>query len=392
MKKNALIILKNFIQEARKELYYVRYNIHDSFIWNFIPSNLKYTKIIQVEETKFCEPYQVIHNEPLIIKPDLKEKKVFNLNKVRLSNRNAILPPVNIYKIENCLLFPKTGTYIIDNESIILESQKTLRVARIRSEFNRLKKYSFDLTFQNTTCALFYTKQAGGYYHFLIDHLPRLILLQYIKEHVHVLVPTSLTKVQKEYIELFLPDNCTISYVSSSKAFKCNKAILPNFVTIGGFGFLRKEILSYIKEKIKDKLSITRNDKFNRIYITRRNAKYLKIKNEEDLIFKLREKNFEILDLEFMDITEQIEAFQNAKIIVGAQSSGFANLIYSANAKVIQILWRYKNKPSIGLFDLGICLSVGNEYNPIVIDHPGSLANTFIDIDYVMSEIDKILE
>lgn len=76
----------------------------------------------------------------------------------------------------------------------------------------------------------------------------------------------------------------------------------------------------------------------DKIYISRAHASTRCVTNEPELLVELKKMGFKIVHLEFLSPYEQAQIFNNAKIIVGAHGSGFANLIFAnKDCKVVEI-------------------------------------------------------
>ena len=67
-----------------------------------------------------------------------------------------------------------------------------------------------------------------------------------------------------------------------------------------------------------------------RIYVSRSRAHFRRVLNEPELLAWLNARGFETLHLEEMSPTNQIEAFRDADVVVGAHGAGLAHLLFSA--------------------------------------------------------------
>ena len=83
-------------------------------------------------------------------------------------------------------------------------------------------------------------------------------------------------------------------------------------------------------------------DKKRRLYVTRKNATFRKIINESNLIDELKIKNFQVIDLQNMEINEQINIFSSAEIVISPTGSGLANIVFcDEGTKVLEIKPKY---------------------------------------------------
>lgn len=82
-----------------------------------------------------------------------------------------------------------------------------------------------------------------------------------------------------------------------------------------------------------------KTSRFDRIYISRRDAKVRKITNEKELIAFLNKFGFVEVVLAEFDIASQVSLFKNANIIIGGHGSGFTNIACcQKGTKVIELL------------------------------------------------------
>ena len=185
-----------------------------------------------------------------------------------------------------------------------------------------------------------------NYYHWLIDVLPRLIILQKEikkKKSLNLLVPNYSKNYQKESLD------CLIKYKKT------------NFINFNKYKFMQFEqiILSSNNEKfeyfnfsllsiLKNKILVEAKKKFRKsqyeytkIFISRSDAN-LKYKrnliNDVEIENYLIKKGFKKLVLSNYSFLEQALIFNNTKLIIGLHGAGLANILFcKKNTKVIEI-------------------------------------------------------
>src|ERR1035437_3029876 len=74
-----------------------------------------------------------------------------------------------------------------------------------------------------------------------------------------------------------------------------------------------------------------------RLFVSRRNAAKRRLVNEQEIEALLQADGFETVVLEGMPVVEQARLFAGAEIIVAPHGAGLANVVFSRNAKVIEI-------------------------------------------------------
>ncbi len=173
------------------------------------------------------------------------------------------------------------------------------------------------------------------YWHWLLDIMPRLIMLEEIGKNL-----------QSLYIQTKLPFQFemlgNIGILSKLKFFDCDKypiisasnLIVPCHQIMEGREFpewvfhgLRKKFLPFSKA--------SKRSSFGRVYISRAGASQRRISNEEKLLPILRDYGFHVVRLEELTFGEQIGLFSNVEVIVAPNGSGLANLVFSSEGTTV---------------------------------------------------------
>ncbi len=107
-------------------------------------------------------------------------------------------------------------------------------------------------------------------------------------------------------------------------------------------GFNKKS-LNLIRDFVLDKIQ---NDtkEYEKVYITRKNAKYRKIVNEDDILELLKKNNFHILDFDTISFFDQIKILQNTKCLVTLHGAALANTIFMPKqSSVLELMHEFSN-------------------------------------------------
>jgi len=220
------------------------------------------------------------------------------------------------------------------------------------------------------------TSASDNYYRNIITFLPRVFFIKSKRINIaihrnssnrfRVLVSEILKKLNIEIKKYVYLDN---------EFYKFSESQIPQFFNEAlGIKILNK-LLSSNKEEKKDL----------KIYISRQNSIYRNLINESDLVGKLREQGFRIIDTKNMPIIEQINYFSSARVIISPTSSVLSNLIFcKKGTEVIEIAPIYKTKHENLFRDryLRISKVLNLNHNFLVAD---SVENNKIDIN-----IDKL--
>ena len=171
---------------------------------------------------------------------------------------------------------------------------------------------------------------ANNYYRNMITFFPRVFFLKPRK------------------INMAIHRNCSNKFRNFILAI-CNQMNIEahfSFLDDGLYHFIDSQIPQFIPKshsfKILNKLKRHRNKTKEKIYVTRQNANYRNLINEEDIVNILKKDGFRVVDLHYMDVFEQIELFSNAKFVVSPTGSSLTNVVFcSPGTKVVEITPKY---------------------------------------------------
>lgn len=185
-----------------------------------------------------------------------------------------------------------------------------------------------------------------NYYHALIEVLSKLLIVDQYEEYGRypILVDEIILKIPqlKEALDIINYKNHPIIGVA-----KDEKWLVSNLIQISGGTWLplnvyhrdmfkmsdfmiSEKYLLLLREHIlkvilKDKENIHKNRK---IFISRKNTKTVRLKNEEKIRKLFEKKGFEIIYTEEMTFGEQVECFNNASCVVSATGAALTNIIF----------------------------------------------------------------
>lgn len=128
-----------------------------------------------------------------------------------------------------------------------------------------------------------------------------------------------------------LPDDRLLATISTENLFLTWAPLCGSYFYPWVVEYTKNKFLSFIQNKSFNHLS-------QKIFISRGDAKIRNMINEDE-IFKLFEQyGFVRYNLAHLSLLEQVALFNNAKCIIGAHGTGFANLIFcKPNTHIIEI-------------------------------------------------------
>ncbi|MDZ4816965.1 MAG: glycosyltransferase family 61 protein [Verrucomicrobiota bacterium] len=177
------------------------------------------------------------------------------------------------------------------------------------------------------------------HYHWLHDQIMGLFLIrERLADHVKFIIPDQLKKYQLQALDkVGIPDERRVIY-DGSEIFE--PEILhfsgPNIQT----GFDEPESVEWFLRAMIPRQSAPIVGR--RIYISRKNAKFRRIVNEDELSFLLEQEGFEKIVIgDEMELEERIGIFSEASSVVSVHGAALVNLMYCRpETSVLEILNR----------------------------------------------------
>lgn len=186
--------------------------------------------------------------------------------------------------------------------------------------------------------AVLTTAGANVYYHWLLDVMPRYLMLKEagLAEKIdYVVLDFNSSKFQKETLGIVgIKEeqiiNCTGKrnfHVSARQLYVPTLLSQLSEVNVFECELLKKHFLNRAQSPVG-----------KRIYISRRGGTR-ELVNEEEVVAYLRQHGFEVVMPEQYSVAEQAAMFNNAEIIAGPHGSAYANVVFcKPGTKLLDIL------------------------------------------------------
>lgn len=177
------------------------------------------------------------------------------------------------------------------------------------------------------------------YYHWMIDILPRLELLQLsgvnFKE-IDWFVVNSLSKpYQSETLKLLGIEPDKIIESDRHSYIQATELIVPSFP--GYLDWVPSGTIKFLRQTFLPQVSLAKTSK-QKIYVSRAKAKNRRLINELEVSQLLSDWGFKTVFLEEMSVLEQVTIFANAEIVVAPHGSGLTNLVFCPpDTKVVEL-------------------------------------------------------
>ena len=305
---------------------------------------------------------------------DLAVRRVpqnYHINDARvLGMSNIILNTEGLACLENICFNPNMSDKVIDKKEDAFQVDGKQIVFSSKSE-----------TFLDTAIFI------GGHWnfgHWLFNHVARFCFLgEESRQDTTFLVPSSLNVKQLEILHYFGVNNSNICIINPGTIVNVEALLVPQMpwhsITEFGTWFSPGAFKALRAKLCLDKAST--NHASRKIFLSRKNTRWRRLLNEDEMYDRLQTFGFEIIDVGTLSIKQQFELGQQTSCLItplGANSNFFLNLPSGAN--VIELAPPMENMNVTGPF----ATASGLNYKQIVgtaINTPGI---SKIDHDYVV--------
>lgn len=204
------------------------------------------------------------------------------------------------------------------------------------------------------------TAGANVYYHWILDVLPRLLMLKELGllEHIdHIVMNYDGARFQKATLDVIGVKEGQIINCKGDRNFHIEADYLYVPTLLSALSQVNLYECDLLKKYFLGKTATTSVGK--RVYVSRKKNGTRTIVNEEEFWSFIKGYGFEEVLLEDYSIAEQAVIFNKAELIVGAHGSAYANMAFSTAATtLVDILPETNLVPCF----YNICEQVGAKY------------------------------
>jgi tetratricopeptide (TPR) repeat protein len=232
-----------------------------------------------------------------------------------------------------CQFDGRKTAYITQDNQILLDVSSFIDAAKL-SELNFLPVHHV-----KGTVAVLSGNTSEIYYHWIIDALPKLGLMELSGidlDSVDKFLVRSYSGFHKETLDMWgIPENKIIE-TSKYPHVQADKMILSSYPGI--VCCPTKWATDFLRSKFLPAAAKSKSEQPERVYITRRIAGNRRIINEDEVVEVLKALGFVTITAESMSIAEKISLLSSAKVVLGLSGGGMTNLLFcSPGTKVIEI-------------------------------------------------------
>jgi capsular polysaccharide biosynthesis protein len=173
--------------------------------------------------------------------------------------------------------------------------------------------------------------------HWLFDCLPRLYSLQKAAggQRVILLVPEDMASSWFDSLDCVLPRNFMIQRLPADSWFQVDRLLLASYATGLANSHMPAEFYDFMRKACFTQLGLPLENKpSERFYVSRAGTQHRRILNEDALIGLLQRYGFKTVRMEELDFKAQVELFHRAEIVVAAEGSNWANMLFAGRIKI----------------------------------------------------------
>jgi len=225
----------------------------------------------------------------------------------------------------------------------------------------------------------------ANYFHWLIECLPQLARLAEIDDSppITLLMPESMPVTWEDSLACCLPTGMAVQRASGWARPQHFVFISPGHP--GWAAWLAASERDYVRRKVFERFGLQADRKpTRRIYVSRSRAGMRRLVNEDEVSQMLTQFGCETVHLEGLSFEQQVRLFHDAELVTGVHGAGFANLLFSGRAKVLELFARDAFKPLY--FFLARSLDLDHEFLL------GSEESRFEDFNIDVTELERTLE
>ena len=321
------------------------------------------------------EPYQAINHKNYC---NYQKTLYLNINQDRtgytsnvITNNDRMAQQLIPVKMNDLIVTQHRNVYIQGGSGLVLDISQKLAINDYCAEMDDRISYQDTLTISTKNKVLLlrigrrnsYRKlkegimindrYASNYYHGLNEVLIRLLVLEEVNHNlpseIPIIVDEAITKIPSlnKSLNILNKDiNRSIYIIRENE-----RLLVDNLYCISPVNYLRHKFEGvesraeyYVFDrdytlKLRSKLLTQKSTKVlpDRIFLSRKNTKHRNF-NEDEVFEVLRSMDFEKVAPEEYSFEEQMQLFNNAKLIVGGAGAAFTNLLFcSQRSKVVCI-------------------------------------------------------
>ena len=327
-------------------------------------------------------------------------------NYVRPINYDSLPLPIQQkmdegYDIEEKKVFALSNV-LVSPGGIVFKNLKVFMPSVMNAHVKSLLNHTFLLRqFVSTSSLISFTKPvilvhdqwSQNYYHWLVDLLPRLLLLTDDEKKHTLLLPQYGTDYALTTVSAMGLHN--LYDLKTDTFIKAPRLLYPERTAIGTYQ--NPELLTKVQQRLIEYLKPTPVKPFRKVYASRAKSTKRRILNEQVIFPILEQYGFECVFFEDLTFLQQVNLMWQTSVLIGVHGANLTNILFmQKGATVIELmnheylnLVYYRMASALGLpyFFIPGTAANGSDYG----DEYFSMKND-LDIEVSPDVLKKILE
>lgn len=278
----------------------------------------------------------------------LQPPRVIGNYSCELNEGEALCPPAYVSVIENAVIFGGSSLVIAQQKFILSDEMVDFNsdeigikspLVKIRHENTVLLEYKKETDFHIKEGILLSCDHDNNYFHWLIECLPKVMLLDALLEfkEVPLLIPRGLHKNLEEALQRANINKRSLIYLEPNSAYQIERVIYPSALSriidrYQGSPIFNVDIVLSHKWISKVGRLLRGNIKdyekpWRKLYLARRKGLRI-LKNEDRLETVLLKEGFEIVELDSVTLGDQISLFSQVALVVAPSGAALTNMLF----------------------------------------------------------------
>jgi predicted O-linked N-acetylglucosamine transferase (SPINDLY family) len=354
----------------------------------------------------------------------VQEPKIFKMHELKVPGGYIQLPMKFLAELTDCTVIGSTSMVLAKDGTILSDELTFMDRSRHHPRSRVIKAISPDL------CMLAYYGVTGlripsgihlcldytqNYFHWLIECLPRLAVLDAFPEYddYPLIIEDGMPRQHEEALKFINKKQRKIVYLGRNQSINVGNLVYVSQESIVHDNMREVPVPADVKispkamrqlrqwflatkgnESIKRRRTLSKH-----IYLSRRNATYRRLRNEQEVELLLLSKGFSIILPEEFSFADQIDIFSNAEVIIAPTGAGMTNLIFAPPKCQIYVLYNgnefsnyYLWSQMAAAVNVDLSYIVGKELNHCFADERYVVHNDFfIDLQLLTDLVDNLV-
>lgn len=246
-------------------------------------------------------------------------------------------PEASLFLLRGAQVFSEDGAVFSSNNEVFNEFSHgwSPDLSSKRPYVRPFSSFTFDTRELDGSAAVIAVPGADSHYHWLLQALPRVHLLEDVLDHIsYFIVSDQISRSQVESLNLVgIPEQRLLRIGKKQKLF-CRELFAPSIP--GNEGAVSDWVIQYLRSLAIKCSAADAHQGRGKVYLARGGRRRI-VENEQDVRRALIEREYEIFEGHDMSFADQVRFMARQAIIVGAHGAAFSNMVFSRQARILEI-------------------------------------------------------